>query len=153
MRSSQKHLLLVGLVGLLALAYLFPRFDRSNRTHAVALPERHAGAWPRGEPTATAATAPDAPGAGEQLTPVDPDSKNFVRRLRCANYRAWLGRTVPPEALALLCDRRPLEALQILLPLAQAGDEHAKVALALSDTSESHATCSSRLRRLAGSRR
>jgi hypothetical protein len=128
MRSSQKHLLLVGLVGLLALAYLFPRFDRSNRTHAVALPERHAGAWPRGEPTAT---APGAPGAGEQVTPVDPDSKNFVRRLRCANYRAWLGRTVPPEALALLCDRRPLEALQILLPLAQAGDEHAKVALAL----------------------
>jgi hypothetical protein len=81
--------------------------------------------------TAPNAAAADAPGAGEQVNPADPDSKNFARRLRCANYRPWLGRTVPPEALALLCDRRPLEALQILVPLAQAGDEHAMVALAL----------------------
>jgi hypothetical protein len=133
MRSRQKRLLLVVLAAQLALAWLFPRFDRSNRTHAVALPERHASRRPQGDPSANAPTpaTPGLPGDDEQMNPVDPDSKNFVRRLRCANYRPWLGRTVPPEALALLCDRRPLEALQILVPLAQAGDEHAMVALAL----------------------
>jgi hypothetical protein len=132
MRSRQKRLLLVVLAALLALAWLFPRFDRSNRTHAVALPERHASRWPQGEPSSNAPTAatPGLPGDDEQMIPVDPDSKNFVRRLRCANYRPWLGRSVPPAALALLCDRRPLEALQVLIPLAQSGDEHAMIALA-----------------------
>jgi hypothetical protein len=129
MRSRQKRLLLVVLAALLTLAGLFSHFDRSNRTHAVALPERHASRWPQGVPSANAPTAatPGLPGDDEQM---NPDSKNFVRRLRCANYRPWLGRSVPPAALDLLCDRRPLEALQVLIPLAQAGDEHAMVALA-----------------------
>jgi hypothetical protein len=72
---------------------------------------------------------PSAPGQGK-TGHVDKDTRAFLQRLRCVNYRAWLGSATSPEALALLCQRRPLEALQILIPLAQAGDEHAKVALA-----------------------
>jgi hypothetical protein len=132
MRSRQKRLLLVVLAALSILAGLFLRFDRSKRTHTVALPEPHASRWPQGVPAANAPTAatPGLPGDGGQMNPADPESKNFVRRLRCANYRPWLGRNVPPAALALLCDRRPLEALQVLIPLAQSGDEHAMIALA-----------------------
>jgi hypothetical protein len=42
-----------------------------------------------------------------------------------------LGDLIAPEVLSLLCNRKPLDALKILIPLAEAGDEHALSALVL----------------------
>jgi hypothetical protein len=53
------------------------------------------------------------------------DTHSFNHRLRCAQLRFFYGRMAPPDALALLCEDKPLSALKILAPLAEAGDRHA----------------------------
>lgn len=51
--------------------------------------------------------------------------QSFNQRLRCTQIRSFLKRMTPPDELALLCERKPLEVLEIEAPLAQAGDPHA----------------------------
>ena len=53
------------------------------------------------------------------------DTHSFNHRLRCVQLRFFFGRMAPPDALALLCEDKPLSALKILAPLAEAGDRHA----------------------------
>ncbi|TLY66193.1 MAG: hypothetical protein E6K47_13790 [Gammaproteobacteria bacterium] len=76
-----------------------------------------------------------APASAPAVSPaeaarIDDSAARFNRRLRCTQARLLLGRTAPPEVLAALCDRKPLNALKILLPLAEAGDLHALKVLA-----------------------
>jgi TPR repeat protein len=77
---------------------------------------------------AAPAPAPAAPRA--EVARTDAPSGAFNRRLRCTQARFFLGRTAPPEVLTALCDRKPLSALRILVPLAEAGDLHAVKVLA-----------------------
>ena len=77
-----------------------------------------APAPPRVETPATAARTDDSP-------------RSFNRRLRCTGWRSSLPRSTSPEVLTALCDRRPLAALKILLPLAEAGDVHAVAVLGI----------------------
>jgi len=59
------------------------------------------------------------------------EPQSFNHRLRCTQYRAFFGSLVASEVLSLLCARQPLDALKLLVPLAEAGDERAMTALAL----------------------
>ena len=58
------------------------------------------------------AAVPDAPGA-------------FSRRLRCVDARTVYRGLASADVLALLCGGKPLDALQVEMPLAEAGDLHA----------------------------
>ncbi|MGN6453623.1 MAG: hypothetical protein ACTHL7_11205, partial [Steroidobacteraceae bacterium] len=52
-------------------------------------------------------------------------AQTFNQRLRCTELAFFHKRQLPPKELALLCERKPLEVLQIEAPLARAGDPHA----------------------------
>jgi len=58
-------------------------------------------------------------------------AQTFNQRLRCTQTRLFLKRALPPEELALLCARKPLEVLRTEAPLALAGDPHAIEVLAI----------------------
>jgi TPR repeat protein len=74
--------------------------------------------------------APAPAASPAEVARTDDSSGGFTRRLRCTQGRLFLGRTSPPEVPAALCDRKPLSALKILVPLAEAGDLHAVKVLA-----------------------
>lgn len=79
-----------------------------------------------------AAAAPPRPVSSSDVDlRKDKPPQSFSHRLRCIGYHRELGRLLAPEALLLLCDRKPLEALKIMSSMAEAGDEHARIALAL----------------------
>lgn len=63
------------------------------------------------------AAVPDAPGA-------------FSRRLRCVDARTVYRGLASADVLALLCGGKPLDALQVEMPLAEAGDLHAALFVA-----------------------
>jgi hypothetical protein len=52
-------------------------------------------------------------------------AQTFNQRLRCTEIAFFHKRQLPPKELALLCERKPLEVLQMEAPLARAGDPHA----------------------------
>jgi hypothetical protein len=56
--------------------------------------------------------------------------QSFTQRLRCVDVHRFY-QHAPPEVQKLLCERRPLAALAIIVPLAEAGDRRALEALAL----------------------
>jgi hypothetical protein len=92
-----------------------------------------AGSLPRARPPDPAARGASRPadtvtagGAGEHGTRTVPD---FNHGLRCRQLRLSYGHLVPADSVALLCDGRPVEALRIIVPLADAGDHRALVAL------------------------
>jgi hypothetical protein len=62
---------------------------------------------------------------------IDKPPQSFSHRLRCTAYHRQFGHLLAPEPLSLLCDRKPLEAVKMLSSMAEAGDEHARTALAL----------------------
>jgi TPR repeat protein len=78
-------------------------------------------------PTASSRTKSAEPPVG--AAPSAPTPVEFVRRLRCTQYRPLLSGQVPEEVLTLLCQGRPLEAARVLVSLADAGDERAWSAL------------------------
>jgi len=55
----------------------------------------------------------------------------FNHRLRCVDVRQLYGRVASTDVVALLCQRKPLAALAIEVPLAEAGDVHAMAVLGL----------------------
>jgi hypothetical protein len=65
---------------------------------------------------------------------IDKPPQSFSHRLRCTAYHRQFGHLLAPEPLSLLCDRKPLEAVKMLSSMAEAGDEHARTALALRRT-------------------
>lgn len=71
----------------------------------------------------------DAPASSPALTSEAPGS--FGERVRCAQYRRWVGQRLPRDAAKLLCDRRPLDAVALLTSMAEAGEPRARVALAV----------------------
>jgi len=64
------------------------------------------------------------PGSSKDASSVARTARTFTQRLRCTQVRFSYKRLIPPDELALLCERRPLKVLQIEAPLAQAGDPH-----------------------------
>src|SRR6267154_3467212 len=52
-------------------------------------------------------------------------------RPRCTWYHREFGHLLAPETLLLLCDRKPLETVKMMSSMAEAGDEHARFAVAL----------------------
>jgi hypothetical protein len=79
----------------------------------------------RGPPPTPPESAPVSAASSAQVTRTDDSSQSFNRRLRCTQVRFFLQRTASPEVVAALCDRKPLTALKIAVPLAEAGDPHA----------------------------
>jgi hypothetical protein len=79
-----------------------------------------------------AAAAVSRPESSSDVYPrIDKPPQSFIQRLRCISYHRGFGHLLAPEALLLLCDRKPLEALKIESSMAEAGDEHARIALAI----------------------
>jgi len=62
---------------------------------------------------------------------IDKPPQSFSHRLRCSAYHRQFGHMLASELLSLLCDWKPLEAVKMLSSMAEAGDEHARSALAL----------------------
>lgn len=99
-----------------------PGADSASSTRATG----QRGPRTSGGSAAAAATQASAGAARSARTP-----QTFNQRLRCTQIRSFLKRVVPPDELALLCDRKPLKVLQMEAPLAQAGDPHAMALVAM----------------------
>src|SRR6185369_8949353 len=110
----QRAYLLLALVCLAVLVYLLARPQRSFQTQAQAQPAAQAAVPHRREQSATSSAEPAPREQASALAAiVDPGS--FNRRLRCTQYRSLYGSRVSPQVLSLLCERRPLEAVKILI--------------------------------------
>lgn len=57
--------------------------------------------------------------------------RSFGERVRCTQYRRWVGQRLPRDVAKLLCDRRPLDAVRLLTSMAEAGEPRARLALAV----------------------
>src|SRR3984893_3697207 len=122
MRRS-RTIALVSLALLAAAVLLYLLRHSPPRSIAERSPAAGATVQPLPPPGRTP-PAPAPAGAPAEVARTDAPSGTFTRRLRCTQGRFFLGRTAPPEVLAALCDRKPLSALKILVPLAEAGDLH-----------------------------
>ena len=114
-------LLLVAAVALLIAGLLHLRRDaRSSPAGATPLIGKPSPAVspqrPSASGTSTAERAARAP-------------QSFTQRLRCVDVHRF-NPHASPEVQALLCERKPLKALGIIVPLAEAGDQRAFVTLA-----------------------
>lgn len=121
-RDRTITLSLLVLAGAVALLYLLVRSGQQSAVQrsAVAGDSRRAGL------PAIAGSSASAPVRGHADVPRTADTvHSFNHRLRCVQMRLFYGRMAPPDALALLCEGKPLSALKILAPLAEAGDRHA----------------------------
>jgi hypothetical protein len=79
-----------------------------------------------------AAAEAHRPESSSDIDPhIDKPPQSFSHRLRCTWYRRQFGHLLAPDTLLLLCDRKPLEAVKMMSSIAEAGDEHARFALAL----------------------
>ncbi len=125
-RRRQTYLLLV-FVCAVAFFYVLTRFGFQWRTQRPAV---NATVLHSQQPIATSPAEP-LPHASFSTPRTDHEPQSFNHRLRCIQYRAMLGDLAAPEVLALLCNRKPLDALKILTPMAEAGDEHAIATLAI----------------------
>jgi hypothetical protein len=126
--QRRRHPLLVPLLCALALVYVLARFGPVfwiHRTSRATATETH-----RQQRIATTSAAPLA-ATSDDPPRTDHEPQSFNHRLRCTQYRTSFGHHISPEVLLLLCDRKPLEALKILAPMAEAGDERATTALLL----------------------
>jgi hypothetical protein len=115
--------LLLVLVVVVAAVVLLLRPARSGPEH-VPTPEapQHEAATSGSPPI----PAPLVTGANAATTASPPLTiAAFNRRLRCVDMRQSYARMAPTDVLALLCQRKPLAALAIEVPLAEAGDVHA----------------------------
>jgi|GEM_PF-1389609 len=122
-RALALSLLVVG--GAATLGYV--RLHSVNQRGAYSASAAAApGTGQRGPRTITGSSRTTAlPRRSENAARTAEASQSFNQRLRCTQIRVSLKRKMPPEELALLCARRPLEVLQSEAPLAQAGDLHA----------------------------
>jgi hypothetical protein len=113
----------------LTLVSVFLYFENQLRAHHISAVTNRERIVPR---PIVAAAAPPRP---ESSSDVDPRNDNppqsFSHRLRCIGYHREFGHLLAPETVLLLCDRKSLEALKIISSMAEAGDEHARIALAL----------------------
>jgi hypothetical protein len=66
-----------------------------------------------------------SPAEAESASSVARIAQTFNHRLRCTQIAFFLKRQLPQKELTLLCERKPLEVLQVEAPLARAGDPHA----------------------------
>jgi TPR repeat protein len=120
-RGRAIALSLLVLAGAATLLYLLVRSGQQSAVQrsSVAGDSRRAGL------PAIAGSSMSAPVRGHADVPRTADTHSFNHRLRCVQLRLFYGRMAPPDALALLCEGKPLSALKILAPLAEAGDRHA----------------------------
>jgi len=129
MRRRRYSRVLPVLLGVLTLVGVFLYVESQRRAHHIpAVTNReHIVARP-----IVAAAAVSWPESTSDVDPrIDKPSQSFSHRLRCISYHRGFGHLLAPETLLLLCDRKPLEALKIMSSMAEAGDEHARIALAL----------------------
>jgi hypothetical protein len=118
-RGRAIALSLLVLAGAVTLLYLLVRCGQPSAVQRAAV----AGGSRRAGLPAIAGSSMPAPVHAN--VPRTADTHSFNHRLRCAQLRFFYGRMAPPDALALLCEGKPLSALKILAPLAEAGDRHA----------------------------
>jgi hypothetical protein len=113
----------------LSLVSVFVYFGTQLRARHISAVTDRDRIVPRPVVVPAAATQP------ESLSDIDPRidtvPQNFSQRLRCTWYHRELGHLLSRETLLLLCDRKPLEAVKMMSSMAEAGDEHARFALAL----------------------
>jgi TPR repeat protein len=118
-RGRAIALSLLMLAGAVTLLYLLVRCGQPSAVQRAAV----AGDGRRAGLPAIAGSSLSAPVHAD--VPRAADTHSFNHRLRCVQLRFFYGRLAPPDALARLCEGKPLSALKILAPLAEAGDRHA----------------------------
>jgi hypothetical protein len=113
----------------LTLVSVFLYFENHLRAHHISSITNRERLVPRPIVAAAASPRPESPSDVDPR--IDKPPQSFSHRLRCIGYHRQFGHLLAPETVLLLCDRKPLEALKIMSSMAEAGDEHARNALAL----------------------
>jgi hypothetical protein len=122
MRRAAALVLMLVVAAAVVVLLLRPARSGHDPTPLSEVPRRQA--TPTGAPPAARAS-PAVATAIPAMT-----AAAFNHRLRCVDVRQLYGRLASTDVLALLCERKPLAALAIEVPLAEAGDLHAVVVLA-----------------------
>ncbi|HXB17724.1 MAG TPA: hypothetical protein VNV40_02710 [Steroidobacteraceae bacterium] len=119
-RAAAPVLLLIVAVAAVVLLLRPARPGHGPASTPEAPPHREmvTGARPASAPSPARANPPVAAAPGMTTAA-------FNQRLRCVDVRRAFERLAPTDVLALLCQRKPLAALAIETPLAEAGDMHA----------------------------
>jgi TPR repeat protein len=129
MRRRRYSRVLPVFFGVLTLVSVFLYVESQRRAHHLPAVTNRERIVPR---PIVATAVVSRPESSSDVDPrIDKPPQSFSHRLRCISYHRGFGHLLAPETLLLLCDRKPLEALKIMSSMAETGDEHARIALAL----------------------
>jgi len=121
MRRAVALLLLLLVVAVVVVLLLRPARPVLGPAPTAEVPQRGAAVTGRPPTSASLATGVNPEAAANPPLTI----AAFNRRLRCMDVRQMYGRLASTDVQAMLCQRRPLAALAMEVPLAEAGDMHA----------------------------